>query len=127
VVVISPLVWLIEDQILTLTNRGESAMRLSTWDPSAPCTFLYARPEDLTKSAITKLQTLWQAKQLVAFVVDEAHCALNWGDTFREAYSHIRRKLRIFSGIPKMALTATASISSVQKFHRTLASPPMLA
>jgi len=51
---------------------------------------------------------------------NEAHCALNWGDTFREAYSHIRRKLRIFSGIPQMALTATASISSVQKISSYL-------
>ena len=124
VLVISPLVWLMEDQIDTLNKRGTPATRLSTWNGIESSSFLFARPEDLTWTAINKLQALWQVKLLRCLVVDEAHCSLQWGDTFRQAYSQLKRKLGIFQGVPKMALTATASVTTVQRIISYLGLSP---
>jgi len=107
-----------------LSLRGEKAVRLSSWDPKDEVSFFYARPEELTKAGIAKLQMLWQKNLLLAFVVDEAHCSLNWGDNFRVSYSELRRKFAIFPRVPKMALTATASPATVKQIASYLGLRP---
>jgi superfamily II DNA helicase RecQ len=120
VVVISPLVWLIEDQISRLVAMGETATRISSWVSSESPAFLFARPEELTKATLARIQGLWERNSLAAFVVDEAHCALNWGDSFRGAYSDLKRKFQIFKNVPKIALTATASPANVNSIANYL-------
>ena len=107
VVVFSPLMWLIDDQMSRLVKMGEKPARPATWYPDA--NFLFLRHEELTSRVIQKLQAVFLSSKWLAFVVDEAHCALNWGDSFRPDYRELKGKLSIFQGVPKMALTATAS------------------
>ena len=127
IVVFSPIVWLIEDQIDRLVKSGEVASRLSGWTPEHAAggsgSFLFLRPEELTKATLMQLQTLWQNVQLTAFVFDEAHCALHWGDSFREDYKLLKRRLSLFERIPRMAMTATASPETVKLMATYLGIP----
>lgn len=115
VVVFSPIVWLIDDQMDRLQKLGEKAVRADTWIPGDDSTFLFLRPEELTTTTLAKLQRVYLSRTWLTFVVDEAHCALNWGDSFREDYGQLKRKLALFKEAPKMALTATASPTTVEK------------
>ena len=90
-------------------------MRADTWIPGDDSTFLFLRPEELTTTTLAKLQRVYLSRTWLTFVVDEAHCALNWGDSFREDYGQLKRKLALFKEAPKMALTATASPTTVEK------------
>jgi len=123
VVVISPLIWLIGDQIKRLHELGESACRLPEWNLLAPASFLFLRPEELLRPVISQLQLLWQSSTLTAFVIDEAHCALHWGDSFRQDYGHLKTRLSIFQGTPRMAMTATASPTNVHLIQTYLGMP----
>jgi len=119
-VVISPIVWLIEDQIRAINSFGEDAVRLCNWTPGSTPSFVFLRAEELTQGTLIRLQDLWQQRRLTALVVDEAHCALNWGDSFRPAYGDLKRKLKLFHNVPRMALTATASPPTVTQIAEYL-------
>ena len=63
------------------------------------------------------LQSTVYAENLVALVVDEAHCVKMWGDRFRRASSQIDSlRSLIPSGVKVMALTATATLDT----HRSV-------
>ena len=50
-------------------------------------------------------------KNLVALVVDEAHCVKTWGDTFRMAFAEIGTLRSLISpNVRIMALTATCTL-----------------
>lgn len=52
-------------------------------------------------------------KQLVALVVDEAHCVKTWGDKFRTSFSKIGELRSLLPvGVNVMALTATATMQT---------------
>ena len=53
--------------------------------------------------------------KLVVLVVDEAHCIKLWEDQFRKAFALIRSlRSLVPSGVPLMALTATALMDTYQ-------------
>eukprot|EP00887_Chlorella_sp_A99_P003535 scaffold7.g3535.t1 len=124
-VVISPLISLMEDQVLGLTARGIRACFLGSAQTSAAVTadawagryqFIYLTPE-LAVSAVVRLQQLHASHGLALVAVDEAHCVAEWGHDFRPEASSARglpyRRLRelrqALQGVPFMALTATAT------------------
>ncbi|EFX69264.1 hypothetical protein DAPPUDRAFT_329297 [Daphnia pulex] len=51
-------------------------------------------------------------KLLARFVIDEAHCAPQWGHEFRSDYLKLGLLKSSFSSVSRVALTATATPQS---------------
>ncbi len=122
VVVISPLVALMEDQVLQLQRRGIAAACLhSGLDPQRRqqarmdlqedrLRLLYVAPERLQGEATRGvLEDHARSGRLVALAVDEAHCISAWGHDFRPDYRRLGRIRGLCPGVPMLALSATAA------------------
>lgn len=124
-VVISPLQSLMKDQVDNLAERGIiNAVTINgLLDPierkqsidlvmDGTASLLYISPESLRSRTIKKMLL---SRNIVRFVIDEAHCFSAWGQDFRVDYLYIGdfiRKLQeekmMQSPIPVSCFTATA-------------------
>lgn len=116
--VISPLIALMHDQVDALTANGVNAEYLnSTQSPAeragveqaylaGELDLLYVAPERLSSPATT---ALLQRGRLSVIAIDEAHCVSQWGHDFRPDYLALGDLAERFPGVPRMALTATAT------------------
>lgn len=122
VVVISPLVALMEDQVMQLQRRGIAAAclhaglnperRLQAFQRLRDETLrlLYLAPERLQGEATRQmLESHASEGRLVALAVDEAHCISAWGHDFRPDYRRLGLIRRLCPGVPMLALSATAA------------------
>ncbi|ESQ29381.1 hypothetical protein EUTSA_v10023226mg [Eutrema salsugineum] len=125
--VISPLVSLIQDQIMNLLQTNIPAASLSAgmeWGEqqeilrelssgNSKYKFLYVTPEKVAKSdsLLRHLESLNSHSLLARFVIDEAHCVSQWGHDFRPDYQGLGVLKKKFPNIPMLALTATATAS----------------
>ncbi|XP_075493954.1 ATP-dependent DNA helicase Q-like 4A isoform X2 [Primulina tabacum] len=125
--VISPLVSLIQDQIMHLLQANIPAAYLNAnmdWSEqqeilrelnSDYCKYklLYVTPEKVAKSDVLlrHLESLHARDSLARIVIDEAHCVSQWGHDFRPDYQCLGILKQKFPSIPVLALTATATIS----------------
>jgi len=117
VLVVSPLIALMKDQVDAMARVGLRATFLnSSLDPEerrarvrrmrrGEYELVYAAPEGLEGSVGAALSGV----RLSALAVDEAHCISHWGHDFRPAYRNLRGLKARFGGIPVLALTATAT------------------
>ncbi|MBP5759459.1 MAG: RecQ family ATP-dependent DNA helicase, partial [Bacteroidales bacterium] len=124
-VVISPLQSLMKDQVDNLSENGitEAVTINGLLDPvnradafervaNGSATLLYISPEMLRSKTIEKLLV---SRNIVRFVIDEAHCFSSWGQDFRVDYLYIGdfiKKLQEKKNqplpIPVSCFTATA-------------------
>ena len=123
--VISPLVSLMEDQLLAVKSLGiDSAMlnascgreevnrvHRSMTDTASPLKILYVTPEKLAKSKrfMSKLEKMYELGRLPRIVIDEVHCTSQWGHNFRPDYKILGILKRQFPNAPILGLTATAT------------------
>src|SRR5262245_61457099 len=117
--VVSPLIALMDDQVSALRELGiEAAFLNSTLDRSAQqgviaalrrgrLKLLYIAPERLLQE---QTQTLLRELELSIIAIDEAHCVSQWGYDFRQDYLALHELKCWFPGVPRMALTATATL-----------------
>lgn len=116
--VISPLIALIEDQVLKLQALGLKAERIHSHrdrlQSRQVCVdyiqnnldYLFIAPERLGVAGFPEMLGKYKPG-LIA--VDEAHCISQWGHDFRPDYRLLRDRLQILRPTPIVALTATAT------------------
>lgn len=115
--VVSPLLALMADQVTALRQAGVKAAALNSdleldqrralWRDirSGALDLLYVAPETLARPDVLELL---ESVQLSLIAIDEAHCLSQWGHDFRPSYRQLDAVVARFSGVPRMALTATA-------------------
>ena len=116
--VVSPLIALMQDQVTALRELGIEAEFLnSSQTPDE-------RREVMTRLRQGRLQLLYVAPErlvtehtksmlrdvpLSIIAIDEAHCVSQWGHDFRSDYLGLGDLGALFPGVPRMAVTATAT------------------
>ncbi len=130
--VVSPLIALMHDQVDALTANGVRAAYLnSTQSPgeragveqaylAGDLDLLYVAPERLSVPATT---ALLQRGALSVIAIDEAHCVSQWGHDFRPDYLALGDLDERFPGVPRMALTATATRATHKELTERLRLP----
>ncbi len=128
VLVVSPLISLMKDQVDALRTLGFRAAEInSTLEPaerrrrldalrSGALELAYVAPEALDGS----LRDFVRGCPLALLVVDEAHCISQWGHDFRPSYRRLQGLREELGGIPVLALTATATRQVARDILRQL-------
>ncbi|KAL1520774.1 hypothetical protein AB1Y20_022339 [Prymnesium parvum] len=125
VVVVSPLISLMADQVNKINNTvGGGERRVAAFLGSAQSDssieaqaldgqflLVYLSPEKLASSGgmvLDRLAALEARGKLLMFAIDEAHCVSEWGHDFRPEYRRLGVLRERLPSVPIMALTATA-------------------
>ena len=116
-IIVSPLVALMDDQILALKEIGVPAERIhshlsedqnkkSLHDfKDGIIKILYLSPENLMSE-----KTLYELRDIdiAMFAIDEAHCISKWGASFRPQYEELSKLSQIYPDAIIASFTATA-------------------
>lgn len=117
VIIVSPLLSLMEDQVMQLQKQGEKRVvafnsllsrteRYYVLNHLSDYKFLFLSPEMLTqKDVIEQLQK----QKIGLYVIDEAHCVSQWGVDFRPEYQQLGEIAQKLGSPVTLALTATAT------------------
>lgn len=134
-VVISPLQSLMKDQVdnLEKNNITDAVTINGLLDPieranaferveNGSASILYISPESLRSKTIERLLL---GRNVVRFVIDEAHCFSAWGQDFRVDYLYIgdfikefQKKKHLENGIPVSCFTATAKQKVIEDIRQ---------
>jgi ATP-dependent DNA helicase Q1 len=124
--VVSPLLSLIQDQeeqmnqfhpgsAVSFTSGLGSSEHAQRWqrvrDPEGGICLVFVTPEKISQSNKlgSEMDRLHAQGRLARFVIDECHCACQWGHDFRPDYTKLGVLKAHFPSVPLLALTATAS------------------
>lgn len=118
VIVVSPLIALMRDQVKSLSQmqiragaiysgQEEDEKRQVFAEIQKGGAFvLYLSPERVQKQGF---QNWIQNRAIALFAIDEAHCVSQWGHDFREEYSLLNLLKKLRPDVPTLALTASAT------------------
>lgn len=138
-IVISPLQSLMNDQVKNLTEKqinqvgtinggmnGLERMKTIERVQNGDINLLYISPESLRSPSMLKLLS---KRNIVRFVIDEAHCFSTWGHDFRVDYLFIEKFIKLLQdktqhnkNIPVSCFTATAKkevIKDISSYFKT--------
>ena len=128
-IVVSPLIALMQDQVVALQQLGVNAAFLnSTLDAVTAAKveqqllhgeldLLYVAPERLVTE---RFLNLLNRTPLSLFAIDEAHCVSQWGHDFRPEYIQLSILHQRYPDIPRIALTATADEATRREIIKRL-------
>lgn len=118
VIVISPLISLMKDQVDALNKKGISAELINSTLSQAEIVnvmnqaktgkikILYIAPERLS---VPVFENFLHNLKISLIAIDEAHCISEWGHDFRPDYRNLKFLRKKFPKVPIIALTATAT------------------
>jgi ATP-dependent DNA helicase RecQ len=127
--VVSPLIALMHDQVDALVANGVRAAYLNSTQAPAErqaveraylageLDLLYVAPERLSGA---QTRALLARGRLSVIAIDEAHCVSQWGHDFRPDYLTLGDLADAFPGVPRMALTATATPATAREIVERL-------
>ena len=130
--VVSPLIALMHDQVDALVANGVRAAYLNSTQAapqraaveraylSGELDLIYVAPERLSSTAT---RALLQRGTLSVIAIDEAHCVSQWGHDFRPDYLMLGDLGEQFPGVPRVALTATATDATHREITERLRLP----
>lgn len=128
VVVISPLIALMKDQVDNLNKKNINSAYLNSTISQKKYNqikddcikgkykILYISPEGLMK----EFDTLISKLPVSLFAIDEAHTIMQWGFDFRPQYSQLHILKHTFPNVPIIALTASVTSHSKEKILEVL-------
>nr|WP_246861033.1 ATP-dependent DNA helicase RecQ [Bacillus sp. REN3] len=117
VLIVSPLLSLMQDQVEQMMARGEKRVialnsfltppqRNEALTALEAYKFIFISPEMLgSETVVNRLRTL----RISLFAVDEAHCISQWGYDFRPDYLNLGKVRQLLGNPLTLALTATAN------------------
>ncbi|XP_050536750.1 bifunctional 3'-5' exonuclease/ATP-dependent helicase WRN-like isoform X2 [Daktulosphaira vitifoliae] len=119
-IVVSPLISLMKDQVLSLEMANIKACLLGSAQSSKTTALndlfsgivrvLYVTPEwTATESAKGIIEDLKNKIKIITVAIDEAHCVSQWGFDFRSSYRNLGNLRKMLPDVPFLALTATAT------------------
>lgn len=129
VIVVSPLIALMKDQVRSLTQlkvpagaiysgQSEDEKKQIFSDIQKNGTYvLYLSPERVQKEGFQR----WiQNRNIALFAIDEAHCVSQWGHDFREEYGQLNILKKLRPDVPTLALTASATPTVLMDIARQI-------
>lgn len=129
VIVISPLIALMKDQVSSSARFGIRAGCLYSGQSDAEkrkvfadinlggTYILYLSPERAQREGF---QTWIKNRDIALFAIDEAHCVSQWGHDFREEYGLLGLLKTLRPDVPMLALTASATPVVIRDIAKTL-------
>lgn len=129
VIVVSPLIALMKDQVAGLQRRGLAAGALHSGQTEAEkrsvflrmseggAFVLYLSPERVQKEGF---QNWIRGRRIAMFAIDEAHCVSQWGHDFRQEYTQLKVLKALRPDVPVLALTASATPLVLNDIARNL-------
>ncbi|WP_153557296.1 RecQ family ATP-dependent DNA helicase [Roseimaritima sediminicola] len=133
VLVLSPLIALMKDQVDALRRKGvdatfinsslDAATRRERYEQIAEGKYrlVYVTPERFRK---TSFRDVVQRRRIRLLAVDEAHCVSQWGHDFRPDYTRLAEIRQLLGNPTTAALTATATPACQTDIVRQLGLEP---
>ncbi len=116
-IIVSPLIALMQDQVVALREAGVNAAAIHSGLEypelqsamndlqNGALDLVYVAPERLVNEAFLEIL---DNIQIALFAIDEAHCISQWGHDFRPEYRQVSLLRTRYPSVPCIAVTATA-------------------